>query len=84
MKRDTSNQQYHQHWRKKRNKRRTHTEDTTTKLSENYRNNSKKQQLRFLRTAKLVTIAQMPGKNGRMQQLPQNGTLCKSLPQKNQ
>ena len=26
------------------------------------------------------TIAQMPGKNGRMQQLPQNGTLCKSLP----
>ena len=83
MKRDTSNQQYHQHWRK-RNKRRTHTEDTTTKLSEKYRNNSKKQQLRFLRTAKLVTIAQMPGKNGRMQQLPQNGTLCKSLPQQNQ
>ena len=52
----------------------------------NYRKNTEitAKQLRFLWTAKLVTITQMPGKNGRMQQTPQNGTLCKSLPQQNQ
>ena len=44
--------------------------------------NTKKKQLRFLRTAKLVTPTQLSGKNGKMQQLPENRKLCTGMSRK--
>ena len=59
------------------------TGKTKTRTSTTGQQHKKKQQLRILRTTKLVAITQMSGRNRGMEQLPQNGTLRKSMPQQN-